>query len=186
MTNFNEVVELGDFIVLDTETTGLHDGEICQIAIVDALGNVLLDTYVKPVLGIPADATRIHGITNEMVANAPGFPDVVGEIHKLVFARSVLVYNAVYDRKMLHKSAEHAGINKIDWKTFSNWFCVMEAYAKFYGDWNDYHQSYRWQSLTNACHQQDILVLDAHSALGDCLMTLTLVNKVWRQTLKQS
>jgi DNA polymerase-3 subunit epsilon len=55
----------------------------------------------------------------------------------------------------------------------------MQQYAIFYGDWNDWHQSYRWQRLTSACAQQGIdqskISAPAHSALGDCLRTLELL-----------
>ena len=58
--------------ILDTETTGLYDdAEIVEISIIDENGGVLLDTLVKPLKPIPAEATAIHGITNEMVATAP-------------------------------------------------------------------------------------------------------------------
>ena len=31
----------------------------------------------------------------------------------------------------------------------------MEAYACYYGGWNDYHQSFTWQKLTDAIEQCD-------------------------------
>ena len=56
----------------------------------------------------------------------------------------------------------------------------MAPYAKFYGEWNDYHGSYRWQRLTAACAQQGIDTSDttAHRALSDCVMTLRLIEKM--------
>lgn len=39
---------LRDCVILDTETTGLHDAEIVQIAVIDHAGTVLLDTLVNP------------------------------------------------------------------------------------------------------------------------------------------
>ena len=58
-------------VFLDTETTGLNDlAEIVEISILDDDGLVLLDTLVRPRRPIPADAIRIHGIRNEMVAEA--------------------------------------------------------------------------------------------------------------------
>ncbi|WP_374188802.1 exonuclease domain-containing protein, partial [Shewanella morhuae] len=48
--------------------------EIVEISIIDAVsGEILLDTLVKPVGVIPDDVIAIHGITNEMVADAPYF-----------------------------------------------------------------------------------------------------------------
>lgn len=36
MDQFSQIVASGNFVILDTETTGLHNAEICQIAIIDA------------------------------------------------------------------------------------------------------------------------------------------------------
>jgi DNA polymerase-3 subunit epsilon len=178
LTDFVNMAAKGDFLVLDTETTGLQRGEICQVAIIDPTGAVRLDTLVQPVDGIPQDATRIHGITDDMVAAAPRWNHVAPTIQEIVRGRDLVVYNAVYDRKMFHQSGEARHMDRIEWKTVARWHCAMLAYAEFWGDWNDYHRNYRWQSLTNACRQQKIEVQAAHSALGDCLMTLAVVNKM--------
>lgn len=166
-----------EFVILDTETTGLHEGEIVEIAIINHCGDVLLDTYVKPSLPIPPDATRIHGITDAMVADAPGWYGVAALVEAAIRGRDLVVYNAVYDRRMMHQSCERAGMDKVEWRDVARWHCAMERYARFWGDWNDWHQSYRWQTLTNACAQQNIPEPEAkaHSALGDCLRTLALL-----------
>ena len=48
-----QVVETGETLILDTETTGLdaHD-EVIQLGIVDMHGNVLLDTLVRPTVSV--------------------------------------------------------------------------------------------------------------------------------------
>lgn len=175
---FQEMLKAGDYVVLDTETTGLERGEIVQIGIIEATGNVLFDCLIKPVNPIPRDATRIHGITDEMVEDSPTFALLVPHIREALTGKNVVVYNAVYDRKMLHQSAEAAGIEKTDWKVISNWWCAMEAFAEIYGDWNDYRQSYRWQKLSTACQYYRIPVQNAHSALADAQMTLELCKRM--------
>lgn len=165
-----------NFVILDTETTGLHDGEIIEIAIVDHLGKVLMNQRIKPTCLIPSEATAIHGIRNEDVEDCPGFDQLVTLIKGHLAGKDVIVYNATYDRKMLHRSAEYAGVEKINWKSFSNWMCAMLAFAPIYGDWNEYHGNFKWKPLTLAAEYYDVQVQDAHSALGDCLMTLGVVN----------
>jgi DNA polymerase-3 subunit epsilon len=178
LTDFMNMAAKQDFLVLDTETTGLHRGEIVQVAIIDSAGTVLLDRLVRPVFPIPADATRIHGIQDSMVVDEDTWPDIVPLVREIIQGRNLVVYNAVYDRKMFHQSGEAAGLDHIEWKEIARWWCAMEAYAEFYGEWNSYRRSYTWQSLTKACVQQGIEVHDAHSALGDCLMTLEVVKKM--------
>lgn len=169
------VISRENFVVLDTETTGLNEGEVCQIAIIDNLGHTLLDTLVRPMNPIPIDAIRIHGITNERVIDAPGWRLVAPTVQTLITGKDVITYNATYDRRMMHQAAEAANMEKIDWKTLSHWSCAMLAFAEFYGDWNDYHQNYRWQRLSVAAAHCGIEVIDAHRALGDCIMTLGVV-----------
>ncbi len=176
LKNFCDAIAGEEFLVLDTETTGLDDGEIVQIAIVHSSGQTLLDTLVKPAKLIPADATRIHGITEDMVKNAPTWPELTENLKALLDGKNVVIYNAVYDRKMMHKSQERHGLDKIEWKEIATFHCAMEAFAEFYGDWNEYRGNYRWQKLVTAARHFGVKVENAHNALGDCLMTLGVVN----------
>jgi DNA polymerase-3 subunit epsilon len=172
------VIRSGNFLILDTETTGLERGEVVQIGIVDSSGTALMNTLVKPIEPIPLSTTRIHGITNQMVASAPRFADVVDQLRETINGQQVIVYNAVYDRRMLHQSAEMAGIEKTDWKAISRWWCAMEGFAEVYGDWNSMRRSYRWQKLATAARHYGLSLVDEHSALGDCLTTLAICKQM--------
>ena len=166
-----DVIESRDFVILDTETTGLYDDdEIVSIAIINSDGQTLLNQLVQPVRPIPADATQIHGITNEMVSAANCLP--IEQINELLAGREIIVYNASYDMAMLYRSVRALQAPMIQWRGVANWHCAMEAFAEIYGDWNDYHHSYRWQKLSTACNYYKIPVVGAHGALADCLMTL--------------
>lgn len=169
------VLRSGDFVILDTETTGLgSDAEICQVAIIDSQGKTLLDTLVKPVRAIPAEATRIHGITNDMVKAAPNFINVAQAVWDACQGKTVIVYNAEYDFRLLEQSEKACNpLALSDWHTIER-ECAMIKFAEIYGDWNDYKQSYRWQKLETAARHYGLPVVDAHSALGDCQMTLAV------------
>lgn len=175
--NIFDIIKSGDYLILDTETTGLGRGsEICQIAIIDSTGAVLLDTLVKPVRGIPAEATAIHGITETMVKDAPMWEHFT--VRNLIQGKNVIVYNADYDVRMLYQATQAVTKTPFEWRRIANWHCAMEAFAKIYGDWNDYHKSYRWQKLSTACDYYKIKSVDAHNALADCLMTLEVCKKM--------
>ena len=82
-------------VVLDTETTDL-DGVVIEIAVVDACtGETLLDTLVNPG-GVPvsAGARAVHGITDDELAAAPCWADVVPRFLAAAGARRNLAYNA--------------------------------------------------------------------------------------------
>lgn len=174
LDSFKAMIRDEHFVVLDTETTGLERGEIVQIAIVEKGGNVILNTLVKPVEPIPPDATRIHGITDEMVKDAPTWEQVRRDVFYAIAGRHCVVYNAVYDRKMMHQSAERRGMVKLDWKEYAAFWCAMEAFAEVFGDWNDYRGNYRWQKLSTAAAHYGIAQKDAHTALDDALTTLAV------------
>lgn len=159
--------------ILDTETTGLDDrAEIVEISIINESGCVLLDTLVKPFRPIPIEATAIHGITNDMVATAPSWAAIHNQVAEIVANKPLVIYNADYDLRLMAQTAAQYGRNPIEAETG----CAMLAYAEFYGDWNEYKGSYRWQRLTNAAAQQGVVIDgQAHRALADVKMTLGVI-----------
>lgn len=173
--NIFDVIKSNDYLILDTETTGLgHDAEICSIAIIDSNANVLMDTLVKPMRPIPEDATRIHGITNETVQDAPLFSSLEQQVYDLLKNRHVIIYNSKYDVQMLNQSNRVRPSVTDDWNRVAMYWCAMEAFAEIYGDWNDYRHSYRWQKLEVAAGYYKVKATEAHTALGDCLTTLAV------------
>ena len=166
---------------LDTETTGLgRSAQIVEISIIDQRGEVLLDTLVKPTTPIPPDATRIHGITDRDVLGAPSFADLMPRLLPFLgFGRTIAIYNASYDTRLLQQSAKVHGI-AIDGNNYRH-VCVMHMYAVFHGAYNHTRHSYTWQSLSNAGLQQHIVLppyLKPHRALADAEMTRLLMLRI--------
>ncbi|WP_338859445.1 3'-5' exonuclease [Serratia marcescens] len=163
-------------LIMDTETTGLgDDAEIVEVTIIDTAGRVLLNTLVKPRSVIPASATAIHGITNEMVADAPSWPHVCRSLYDIISGRKVVIYNSDFDTRILDQTNDDWGIAihfKIERPTFE---CAMLAYAEFYGQ-NSERGGYKWQKLTAAAEQQGVIIEGTpHRALSDCLTTLGVI-----------
>ncbi|UMD80992.1 3'-5' exonuclease (plasmid) [Klebsiella pneumoniae] len=167
-----------EIVFLDTETSGLgSSAEIVEIGIVGLSGHgvesVLLDTLVKPVSDIPEEATRIHGITNEMVSGAPVFAELYPLLVEQLSGKSVYIYNKAYDTQIIDNACIRAGLPLIEFDSY----CLMLPFSELYGDWNDYKKSYRWQKLTTAfsmcddIHQDDRVLIQAHRAVGDSIMS---------------
>lgn len=156
------------WVILDTETTGLrYNDEVIQIGMIDGAGNVLIENQlVKPTCPISIEARQVHGIFPVHVENAPSFADVLPHLRAAVAGKLLVIYNAEFDLRMLEQSARAHGQDlglKMEMHT-----CAMKTYALWYGDWNDYHQSFRWQRLPGG----------DHSALGDCRSALELIRKM--------
>jgi DNA polymerase-3 subunit epsilon len=171
-------------LFLDTETTGLDDAaEIVDIAIIDSAGQPLINTLVRPRLPIPPGAQAVHGISNEMVRQAPAFGELWPEVRRLLSGRLVIIYNADYDTRMIRQSL---GNLPLQWDTLTNgapeYDCAMLAYAAHYGDWNDYRGSYRWQKLGDAARQCRIpLPADLHRAAADAELARLIVKHMAAQ-----
>ena len=159
-------------VFLDTETTGLDaNAEICEIAILDTDGSVLLHSLVRPTRPIPPVVEKIHGISNMMVRDAPTWLDVRDRVIDVLFDRTVAIYNRDYDVRLIEQSDKMSG-KKIPFSV-SGAFCVMELYSEFYGEWNDYRGNYKWQKLTTAARNTAYVSSGgkAHRADEDCRMT---------------
>lgn len=161
------------FIIFDTETTGFNDDdEIIQIAIINETGETVLKSYIKPTK--PITNSQYHGITDEMVKNAPTYPEIHAKLAEAMNGNLWLAYNAEYDERVLHQvNRKH---NIPDPLGSSRTECIMLLYADFYGDWNSYHGNNRWQKLSEAMSQCGLKWDgEAHDAEADCKATLAVL-----------
>ncbi len=151
-------------LFLDTETTGLNErAEIVEIAILDYDGTPLLESLVKPRYPIPSDVTRIHGITNATVSDAPSWADLWPQISAILKERNVGIYNADFDLRMLAQSHQSA---RLVWERDQvTSFCIMQLYARYYGERG--YGGFRWQSLEKAGRQCRLSLPNSHRAADD-------------------
>ncbi len=161
-------------LFLDTETTGLDPrAEIVEIALIDHDGSVLLDSLVKPTRRIPNDATRVHNISNEMVADAPTWVELWPQVQVLLAGRSVGIYNADFDLRMIQQS--HAAHGVLDGVASATGFCIMKLYAEFYGE-PGRNGDFRWQGLDKAARQCRIDLPNSHRAQADALLARAVLH----------
>lgn len=165
-----------DPLYLDTETTGTErNSEIVEISILDNQGMIVYQSLVRPTIRIPADATRIHGITNEQVASAPTWLHVWHQVQEHLSGRHVGIYNAEFDLRLIQQTHARVGLR---WSTapgFSS-FCIMKLYAQYVGEWNRQRGSYRWHSLDSAGRQCRIPLSNTHRASDDALLARAVLH----------
>ncbi|WP_426767361.1 3'-5' exonuclease [Erwinia aphidicola] len=167
------------FVILDTETTGMgEDAEIIEIAALGCDGEVILNTLVKPINPIPVEATAIHGITNEMVAGAPSWPEVIGQLILAVGEMDYLAYNSDYDSRLIRQTTlmHYHDIANLFRPFIEGHDCVMRLYAMYRGEAGK-GSGYKWHKLVNAAKHEGVVIdSPAHRALADCRMTLGIIN----------
>lgn len=109
-------------IFYDTETTGIRSDKdrVIEIAAYDPLRDRTFERLVNPGQPIPAEATAVHNITNEMVANAPSFDIIANEFCEFCEGEVVLIAhnNDAFDYHFLNAEFKRCGKSLPPWKFF--------------------------------------------------------------------
>lgn len=159
-TNYSRA---SNFVVVDTETTGLKTGKdkIIQVSAIrfeNCSPTEIFATYINPGCHISEEATHINGITDEMVADAPTFESILPALEEFIGASTLVGHNLPFDIKFLRKS----GYDSL--KVQRMYFDTAELSRKY-----DDIESHK---LTDACEEHNIF-FHAHDSSEDALASLT-------------
>ena len=161
-------------VFLDTETTGLGEAaQIVEICIIDSDGEELFKSLVKPSVKIPPETIAVHNITDEIVANAPTWFQVLPKIQEVLRNRLVGAYNAEFDLRLMMQSHFPKGARRPDINTYmstylnAQFFCIMNLYM-------DYSGSSSYQSLETAGEKCGITLPNSHRACDDTYLAREL------------
>lgn len=104
-----------EFIVFDIETTGLSplNNHITEIGAIRVKGGEVLEvfnTFVNPGVHIPQEITRLTGITDEMVADAPPISEALPRFLEFIGDRMLIAHNAGFDTGFIRYAADMCGL----------------------------------------------------------------------------
>ena len=155
------------YAIIDIETTGLSPikEKIIEIAIFIHDGEKIIDEYstlINPEKYISSNITRLTGITNEMVEDAPKFWEVAKDIVMLTEGKSFVAHNASFDYNFIRNEFKSLG-----YEFKRERLCTVKLSRKILPN----HQSY---SLGKLCSDLDIQIDGRHRAAGDALATVKL------------
>jgi len=165
--------------IFDTETTGLtlptcadlsaqpHIIELGAIKI-DFTGNKLgeLSQLIKPPVEIIPKITKITGIKNEDVAEAPSFLEFLPKLKSFFEGVEVLVcHNVVFDSLMLRIELERCGC--FDFPTPPQSICTVQEYQHLFGRRPSLKMLY--EKIIGKSLQQTHRALDDAKALSSIL-----------------
>ncbi|OGV45987.1 MAG: hypothetical protein A2017_22130 [Lentisphaerae bacterium GWF2_44_16] len=169
--------DLGPFTIFDLETTGMSPvrDRIVEIAAI----RIELDgsqsryhSLVNPKTVMPEKVIQIHGITNEMVADAPVFRTAGREFSEFAAGSTLVAHNARFDLGFLQESLFREGYEIWKGKTMDSIPIIKQAYSGL--------PSYSLQYLRRRFGLGDELSGPAHRAFADVEWTL----EVFQMSLK--
>jgi CBS domain-containing protein len=159
-----------DAVSLDLETTGLdaRTARAVQIGAV-RLANGHIDqkarfeTLVNPGIAIPAETTKIHGITEADVRTAPPFADIVAELEAFLGNSIIIGHTVGYDLNVLKREYEIVGRvwparRALDTRMLAKLAVPTLAH----------------HGLDHVCEWLKVPIVGRHSAIGDAEATARL------------
>jgi DNA polymerase-3 subunit epsilon len=156
------------FAIIDLETTGFSPNrgdKIVEIGIIttDMQGNVIesYETLINPNRDV--GATNIHGITADMVKNAPKIEDVIDDIKYHLHNKTIVGHNLDFDLRFINHEFERLLKKQSEIKGL----CTIQMSKVLLPDLPA-------RRLECFCEYFDIQNTLVHSALGDCETTCQL------------
>ena len=103
-----------EFVIFDVETTGLSSRtdrltEIGAVLVKDGAVLSRFHTFVDPQKPIPAEITKLTGITDEMVKGAPKEGEALRSLLDYAGSRTLVAHNAGFDMSFLRAAAARTG-----------------------------------------------------------------------------
>ena len=110
-------------IALDTETTGFSSAagadRIVEVGCVELINHTptgkTFHSYINPEREVPDSAIRVHGLTNEFLADKPKFSAVAEQFLEFIGDAVLVIHNAPFDIPFLNMELGLAGLGDLSW-----------------------------------------------------------------------
>lgn len=168
---------VSDFVVLDFETTGLSpvENNIIQIGAIRYVNFELVEEYntlVNPKEPISSTITKITGITNKDVANAPAIEQVLPSLLEFINTNVIVAHNASFDMKFLLENIERLNLTSKKYRVIDTLSLARKCI-----DETPNHKLPTLKAFLNLDH------LESHDALADCKVTGELYKYCYEKNL---
>lgn len=168
-------------LFLDTETTGLEPEQghrIIEIACVEMIHRKLTGRhyhqYINPDREIDDGAIAVHGITNEFLADKPGFSAIADEFLTFVKGAELIIHNAPFDVGFINQ--EFKLLQRGDIGLITDYCAIMDtlkmAREKHPGQKNNLDALCRRYEVDNSHRELHGALLDAE-ILSDLYLRMT-------------
>lgn len=108
-----------EFAAFDLETTGLYPDrdritEICVVIFTLRETRAFFETLVDPQIPISRDASRVSGLTDEMVRGKPSILSVLPEFLAFIGDRPLVAHNAKFDMGFVNTACARLGLPRVE------------------------------------------------------------------------
>ena len=167
----------GEYVFLDTETTGTSAfDEIVNLGISDENATPLYNEFFKPSLLIKKDASKVSGITNDMVKNKPLFKNEWNKIYTILDNKKFVAYNADFDARMIQQTAQNHQISQIETdKSIDGYVDAMKIVSMFLGLKPNRYYSIKLEYIANALGYSK---KQTHIAFDDVEMMVYVIQQI--------
>ena len=114
------------FIIFDVETPNYRCNRMSAIGITVLEDGVVTNKFsslINPETDFDAFNIRLTGIDEELVRDAPTFPELWPQIEPLMSSGLLVAHNAVFDLGVLKKCLDYY---EIDWKPYARYLCTVQ------------------------------------------------------------
>lgn len=154
------------YAIVDIETTGGGGAaRITEIAVFRHDGTQIVDFFhslINPETYIPPFITRLTGIDNEMVKDAPTFYEVQDAVRAMTRDAWFVAHNAKFDYGFIKRE-----FGALDEYFQRDLLCTVQLSRKIFPGLKSY-------SLGNLCESLEIMIENRHRAHGDAEATVRL------------
>ena len=121
--NLSTSVYAAEFCALDLETTGINPyiDKIIEVGAVRFTIDgpiVEYQTMINPARHIPEQVSLIHGITDDMVTDAPLCRNILPELIRFIGDAPLIIHNSRFDISFMEMECRHAGIRIPQWESY--------------------------------------------------------------------
>ena len=159
------------YTVIDIETTGLskHYHKITEIAVAKVQQGKIVgkfQTLIDPEIKIPAFITKLTGIDNEMVEDAPTIDQVLPNFKTFLGENIFVAHNATFDFGFIEQNMWRHNHQLLNYK-----LCTRKLANRIFPELPR-------KRLQDLCEHLNIQNQQAHRAMGDVLATVGVFNKM--------
>lgn len=151
-----------NFVAIDFETANRARSSACSIGMAKVRNGKVTDTFYQLIRPIPNEFEfiniAIHGISPEMVADAPTFLDLWPDIQNFVEDDILLGHNVVFEQSVINKVMEYHGLPQPSFEYLCTLYMSRVNYPRRLG--------YSLPDIYKDIFQKDV---NHHNALEDAV-----------------